>query len=79
MDNGIAYSEQPERMQELAASSSAEAIQQFVTKWLAILPHPFTPDDHADGYSYHISILPAEFPLTYVFERPLAADSSSRR
>lgn len=72
LDNGVASCDQPERLQELADTLSAELIQSLVVKWLGILPHPFTSEDHAAGYSYHTSILQAEFSLTQVFDRPLA-------
>jgi hypothetical protein len=39
---------------------------------LARLPHPFTPQDRAAGYHYHLSVLQAEFSLTQILDRPLS-------
>lgn len=72
LDNGVASCDQPDRLQQIADSLDAATINRFVTKWLGILPGPFTPEDNAAGYSYHISILQSEFSLTQVFDRPLA-------
>lgn len=33
-------------------------------------PHPFTAQEQAAGYTYDLSILPAEFSLTQVLDRP---------
>jgi len=41
-------------------------------KWLAKLPHPYTPADRKAGYLYNVSILQAEFSLTQVLDRPQA-------
>jgi hypothetical protein len=41
-------------------------------KWLAILPHPFSPADGAAGYRYDISILQAEFSLTQMLDKPVS-------
>ena len=35
------------------------------------MPHPFTGKDRQAGYRYQISILPAEFSLTQVLDRPV--------
>jgi hypothetical protein len=43
----------------------------LLRKWLARLPHPFTPQDRAAGSRYEVSILQAEFSLTQVLDRPL--------
>ncbi|MGH9340440.1 MAG: hypothetical protein ACRD1R_12840 [Acidobacteriota bacterium] len=72
LDNGVAGCDEPDRLQQIADSLDATAIQAFVTKWLGILPQPFTPEDNAAGYSYHVSILQSEFSLTQVFDRPVA-------
>jgi hypothetical protein len=45
-------------------------IDGLLRKWLARLPHPFTPEDRAAGYRYDVSILQAEFALTQVLNRP---------
>jgi hypothetical protein len=42
----------------------------MVHKWLARLPHPFTPEDQAAGYTYAVSMLQVECALTQVLDRP---------
>jgi hypothetical protein len=43
----------------------------LLRRWLARLPHPFTPRDREAGDRYDLSILQAEFPLTQMLDRPL--------
>lgn len=71
LDNGILSCADPTRLQALADALSAEKIEALVRKWLARLPHPFTPAERTAGYDYEISILQAEFALTQVLDRPL--------
>lgn len=71
LDNGIASTADPRRLQEIADSLSAGKIEAFCRKWLRLLPHPFTREDRRAGYRYDISILQAEFSLTQVLDRPL--------
>ena len=72
LDNGILSCEAPQRLQRLAAGLSAEKIDALLRKWLARLPHPFTPADRKAGYRYDVSILQAEFSLTQVLDRPVS-------
>ena len=71
LDNGIAATVDAKALQALADGLSAERIERFVRKWLALLPQPFTPAERAAGYGYECSILQAEFSLTQVLDRPL--------
>lgn len=71
LDNGILSRADPQRLQQLCDGLSAEKIDALLRKWLARLPHPFTPGGRAAGYRYEVSILQAEFPLTQVLDRPL--------
>ena len=71
LDNGIRSCADPVRMQAIADDLSAERMDSLLRKWLAILPHPFTPADRQAGYRYDVSILQAEFSLTQVLDRPL--------
>ena len=43
-----------------------------MSKWSAILPHPFTAADRAAGYRYELSILQAEFSLTQMLDKPVS-------
>jgi hypothetical protein len=70
LDNGLLSCADPARAQEICDSLSAVVIEGLLRKWLACLPHPFTPDDRAAGYRYDVSILQAEFARTQVLERP---------
>jgi len=72
LDNGILSCADPARMQAVADGLGAEQIDALLRKWLAILPHPFTPDDRQAGYTYDLSVLQAEFALTQVLDRPLS-------
>jgi hypothetical protein len=71
LDNGILSCDNPQRMQQIADGLDAAKIDALLRKWLAWLPHPFTPADRQAGYRYDISILQAEFSLTQVLDRPL--------
>ena len=70
LDNGILKCPNPRRLQQLCDDLSAGKIDALLRKWLARLPHPFTPKDRAAGYRYDISILQAEFSLTQVLDQP---------
>jgi hypothetical protein len=71
LDNGILSCVNPPRLQQLCDGLSAHKIDTLLRKWLARLPHPFTPRDRAAGYRYNLSILQAEFSLTQVLDRPV--------
>ena len=71
LDNGILSCAEPRRLQALCAGLSAAKIEALLRKWLAQLPHPFTPQDRRAGYRYACSILQLECSLTQVLDRPL--------
>jgi hypothetical protein len=70
LDNGVLSCADPPRLQQLCDGLSAQKINALLRKWLARIPHPFTPKDRAAGFRYDISILQAEFSLTQVLDRP---------
>jgi len=72
LDNGIAQCADPKALQALADGLTPARIDALLRKWLARLPHPFSPKDRKAGYRYHISILQAEFSLTQVLRQPVA-------
>lgn len=72
LDNGFLNCQDLEQLQAICDGLSPAKIDNLLRKWLALLPHPFTPEDHAAGYRYDISILQAEFALTQVLDRPLS-------
>jgi hypothetical protein len=67
LDNGVLSCAEPARLQQIL---DAEKIAAMVHKWLARLPDPFVPEDHAAGFEPKLSILQVEFARTQVFERP---------
>jgi hypothetical protein len=73
LDNGIASCDNPQRLQTIANGLNEKKIDALLRKWLARLPHPYTAEDQAAGYCYDVSILQAEFSLTQVLDRPVAA------
>lgn len=72
LDNGIATCAEPLRLQQINDALDGARIEAVAHKWLAQLPHPFTPADRAAGFHYDLSILQAEFARTQVFDRPLS-------
>jgi hypothetical protein len=72
LDNGILACENPDELQKISNSLTPAKINKLLRKWLAKLPHPFTPHDRRAGYRYDVSILQAEFSLTQVLDRPLS-------
>jgi hypothetical protein len=71
LDNGLLSCADPTRMQALCDGLDAPRIDGLRRKWLARVPHPFTPEERAAGFRYDISILQAEFALTQVLDRPV--------
>ena len=72
LDNGFVSCAQPERLQAICEQLGPEQIDALLRRWLARLPHPFTPQDRQAGYRYDVSILQAEFSLTQILDRPLS-------
>jgi hypothetical protein len=75
LDNGFATIEDPAdvaRVQTICDGLTEPVIDALLRKWLARLPHPFTPADRAAGYRYQCSILQAEFCLTQVLDKPVS-------
>ncbi|MBI3370853.1 MAG: hypothetical protein HY017_03715 [Betaproteobacteria bacterium] len=71
LDNGVRTCADPKRAQAICDKLSAHKIDALLRKWLARLPHPFTPRDRAAGYRYDLSVIQAEFSLTQVLDRPV--------
>jgi hypothetical protein len=71
LDNGFASVGDAQRAQAICDELDADAIDAFFRKWLARLPHPFTPEDRAAGVRYRLSILQMEMSRTEVFDRPV--------
>jgi hypothetical protein len=72
LDNGIQSCADPNRLQAICDSLSADKIDALLRKWLRRLPHPFPARDRQAGYRYQISILQIELSLTQVLDRPVS-------
>ena len=72
LDNGFVSCQDRDRLQTICDQLGPEQIDALLRRWLARLPHPFTPEDREAGYRYDLSILPAEFSLTQILDRPLS-------
>jgi len=71
LDNGFLWCENPQRLQEICDSLTAEHFQAFLDRWLPRLPFPLTAEDREAGYTPKLSIWQLEISLTQVFERPV--------
>lgn len=72
MDNAFASVDDPGALQAICDQLGPEQIDALLRKWLAILPHPFSPADRCAGYRYDLSIWQAEFSLTQMLHAPVA-------
>jgi hypothetical protein len=74
LDNGFAAIDPADvaAVQAICDGLTPEVIDALLRKWLARLPHPFTPADRAAGYRYQLSILQAEFSLTQMLDKPVS-------
>jgi hypothetical protein len=72
LDNGFATCADPAAVQAICDRLGPEQIDGLLRKWLARLPHPFSPADRDAGYRYDISVWQAEFSLTQVLDRPIS-------
>ncbi len=72
LDNAFAAVDDVPALQAICHSLGPAQIDALLRKWLARLPHPFSPADRAMGYRYDISILQAEFSLTQMLDKPVS-------
>ena len=72
LDNGFATVNDPAALQAVCDALGPAQIDALLRKWLARLPHPFSPADRAAGCRYDISILQAEFSLTQMLDKPVS-------
>jgi hypothetical protein len=75
LDNGFAAIDDPadvEAIQRICDGLTEDKIVDLLRKWLARLPHPYSPADRAAGYRYDVSILQAEFSLTQMLDQPVS-------
>jgi hypothetical protein len=72
LDNAFAAVDDVAAVQTICEGLGPAQIDALLRKWLARVPHPFSPTDRAAGYRYDISILQAEFSLTQMLDRPVS-------
>ncbi|MGA8476882.1 MAG: hypothetical protein WB696_02885 [Chthoniobacterales bacterium] len=72
LDNGFVSCADPQRLQTICDQLGLEPIDALLRRWLARLPHPYTPQARQAGDRYDLSILQAEFSLTQILDRPLS-------
>lgn len=72
LDNAFAAVEDPAGLQAICDALGPDQIDALLRKWLAILPHPFSPADRVAGYRYQLSVLQAEFSLTQMLDQPVS-------
>ena len=72
MDNAFAAVDNVPALQAICHALGPAQIDALLRKWLARLPHPFSPADRAAGYRYDLSILQAEFSLTQMPGKPVS-------
>ncbi|HEV8557293.1 MAG TPA: hypothetical protein VGR06_12945 [Actinophytocola sp.] len=72
LDNAFAAVDDPAAVQAVCDQLGPDKIDALLRKWLAILPHPFSPADRAAGYRYDLSMLQVEFSLTQMLDRPVS-------
>src|SRR6266699_867039 len=71
LDNAFAAVDDVTALQAICHALGPAQIDALLRKWLARLPHPFSPADRAAGYRYDISVLQAEFSLTQMLDKPV--------
>ena len=75
LDNAFAAIDNPDEVvavQQICESLGPDQIDALLRKWLAKVPHPYSPADRAAGYRSDLSILQAEFSLTQMLDRPIS-------
>ncbi len=72
LDNGILSCADPQRLQAICVSLSADKIDGLLRRWFRRLPQPFPARDRQAGYRYQISIRQIELSLTQVLDRPVS-------
>ena len=70
LDNGFLSCEDPSCLQATCDRFGPAAITDYVERWSAALPWPFTPADREGGCVHAISLLQTEVSLTQVFDQP---------
>ena len=75
LDNGFRTCADPEALQKICDRLEPAAVKNFLWRWQARLPSPFTPADLRAGYIYELAFRQLEVSDTRVFDRPQAGRS----
>jgi len=70
LDNGFLSCAEPQRLERVCNSLSAEHIIAFFNKWMDRLPMPLTAADRTAGYDHRLSVQQLEVSLTQVLDEP---------
>lgn len=70
LHNGFAACADPDRLQEICHSLSAEKIQAYFDYWVDKLPWPLQASERAAGYGHQLSIWQLEASRTQIFIDP---------
>jgi hypothetical protein len=70
LSNGIAATDDPDRLQAICDRLGPGTIRVFAERWLALLPTPLTDADRAAGYWWELSMRQVEVSRTVVFTQP---------
>jgi hypothetical protein len=71
LDNGFRACDQAEPVAGICDSLSEQDIQQYLNRWLRVLPSPFAAAERS-RYRYRLSVRQIEVSDTRVFDRPAA-------
>ena len=71
LDNAFGAVRDPAAVQQVCDGLTDQEIYRFAGKWLARLPHPFTPEDEQADYRWQLSVQQIEFSTTMALDRPV--------
>jgi hypothetical protein len=72
LDNAFGSTADPAAVQQICDGLTDQEIYRFAGKWLARLPHPFTPADEQADYRWQLSVQQVEFSTTMALDRPVS-------
>jgi hypothetical protein len=72
LDNAFGSASDPAAVQKICDQLTDQEIYLFADKWLARLPHPFTPADEQADYRWQLSVQQVEFSTTMALDKPVS-------
>jgi hypothetical protein len=73
LSNGFATCDDPDALQEICDRFGPDDVQGFFDRWTAVIPTPFTVEDHEAGYWWELSMRQVEVSRTLVLDDPRRA------